>query len=250
MKNEAAWKPTKYITKNARLIGSRDTKELSLASRTLADKVAGLYQKYIPRYAKGRLPDLGCGKVPLYLQYRPFVDDVFCVDWQSSYHKNIHLDLECDLNQKLPIEGNTFDTIILSDVLEHIAEPAGLIAEISRIMKVKGHLIMNVPFFYRIHESPHDYLRYTEFAVRRFCENVGLNIVELCPLGGVPEILTDITTKSLNYKPLIGKPLTKMIMALHRIFLSTPVGRNFSRKTSATFPFGYFVVARKMPIAT
>ncbi|MBW6482221.1 MAG: class I SAM-dependent methyltransferase [Vicingaceae bacterium] len=60
--------------------------------------------------------------------------------------------METDINQPLPIENEIFDTVILSDVLKHIRKPEELIAEIHRIMKPNGKFMLNVPFFYWLHE--------------------------------------------------------------------------------------------------
>ena len=76
----------------------------------------------------------------------------------------------------LPFGDSEFDTIILSDVLEHIPVPEHLWKEMARILSRNGKIIMNVPFYYCLHEAPHDCSRYTEFALRRFVEMSGLRL--------------------------------------------------------------------------
>lgn len=245
MKNIPLWRPSKYEYRKGILRGSRDEKDLSLSSRLLADIVAGFYQKYLKSHAKGRLADLGCGKVPLYCEYKKYVDEVTCIDWAESFHKNPHLDTVCNLNEPLPLPDSCYDTIILSDVLEHIAEPQLLCNEMGRILKPGGKVFINVPFYYRLHEMPHDYYRYTEYALRYLCKGAGLNIILIETLGGIPEILTDITTKNTAYKPVIGKPVAQLIHFLYKVFLVTKIGKNIARKTSVTFPYGYFIIAEK-----
>lgn len=245
MKNIPLWKPSKYEYRKGTLRGSRNETELSLSSRLLADNVAGFYQKYLKDFAKGRLADLGCGKVPLYCEYKKYVDEVICIDWAESFHINSHLDIECNLNEQLPLENEIFDTIILSDVMEHIAEPGLLFREMSRTLRKEGYLLMNVPFYYRIHEAPHDYFRYTEFSLRYFCNACGFNLVKLEVLGGVPEVLLDIVTKSIAYKPIIGKPLAKLFIFFYNLFRRTGLGKRFSESSGKTFPFGYFLIAEK-----
>ena len=66
MKQAQDWKPTKFVYCRGRLRGSRNRQELGIASRLIADTVAGFYDQNIPKYCRGRLIDLGCGKVPLY----------------------------------------------------------------------------------------------------------------------------------------------------------------------------------------
>src|SRR5688572_16852316 len=135
MKNIDQWQPSKFIFKNDRLQGSRNPSDLNISSRLVADIVASHYQQYLKVYATGILVDLGCGKVPLYGAYKDHVKSNICVDWENTLHKNPFLDKSCNLNEKLPFGDQEFDTILLSDVLEHIYEPQLLWHEMERILK-------------------------------------------------------------------------------------------------------------------
>ena len=245
MKNSDKWQPSKFVLKKGRLVASRNRNEISVASRLVADIVADIYYKNLKNHAKGKLLDLGCGKVPLYGVYQEYITDNVCVDWENTLHKNEYLDFECDLTQKLPFEDRVFDTIILSDVLEHIPSPPKLWQEMARILTKNGKIIMNVPFFYCLHERPHDYYRYTEFALQRFVEDSNLKLVQLESIGGVPEILADILAKHIQRISLIGVPLAMGIQYITEIFIKTALGKKISKKTSETFPFGYFLIAEK-----
>ena len=177
MRNEEKWRSSKYIYEKGKLVASRDRKEVGIGSRLIANRVAELYDNNLTRHAKGRLLDLGCGNVPFYGAYRELVTDNICVDWKNTSHKNEYLDCEIDLTKRLPFRNNEFDTIILSDVLEHIPVPEDLWKEMARVLARSGSIMMNVPFYYWIHERPHDYYRYTEFALRRFVETSGLTLI-------------------------------------------------------------------------
>jgi SAM-dependent methyltransferase len=245
MRNADTWKPTKYVRKSGRLMASRDPHEVDVASRFIADRTAELYDGHFKLHAKGRLLDLGCGKAPLYDAYRSYVTDAICVDWGNSLHKNDHLDFEADLTQALPFQDGEFDTIVLSDVLEHIPDPDRFCLEIARVLSPAGKLIMNVPFFYWLHEKPYDYYRYTEFALRRFMEQSGMSVLKLETTGGSPEILADIFAKHVKHVPLVGAPAAAFAQWTIAGFTRTSVGRKVSIATGHTFPLGYFMVAAK-----
>ena len=245
MKNRDKWQPSKYIYAGGKLIGSRDQKEVSLGSRLITDLNAEAYDSYIRQYTKGKLLDLGCGKVPLFIAYRNYITENICVDWENSLHKNEYLDLECDLTKSLPFNDGQFDTIILSDVLEHIPQPEKLWKEMSRILSKGGKIIMNVPFYYWLHEKPHDYYRYTEFALRRFVEGSGLTLLQLKSIGGVPEIIADILAKCFVHVPKIGYPLAMFTQWITLLTINTKFGVKVSEATRGNFPFGYFLVAEK-----
>lgn len=249
MKNVEQWKPSKFVFSRGCLRASRDPREVSASSRLITDRIAALYGEHIPQYVRGRLIDLGCGKVPLFEAYRPHITENVCVDWANTMHKNPYLDLECDLAQPLPFVADEFDTIILSDVLEHIPQPELLWAEMRRILKTGGKILLNVPFYYWLHEVPYDFYRYTEYALKRFAQQAGFRILVLQTVGGVPEILADILAKSLVAIPRIGRSMANVVQNIASAVINTPSGRNFSKKSGTKFPLGYFVVAEKLPPA-
>jgi len=194
--------------------------------------------------------DLGCGKVPLYEAYRAFVTDIVCVDWGNTLHKNEHLDCEVDLTQHLPFKNREFDTIILSDVLEHIPVPEELWKEMARILSPNGTILISVPFYYWLHEEPHDYYRYTEFALRRFVDLCDLRLVELQSIGGAPEVLADIFAKNIVRLPKLGRPLSLFAQWLTSVFVDTTFGGKVSESTGRSFPLGYFLIAQQRTEAT
>lgn len=246
MKNKDKWKASKYVYRKGRLIGSRNPKELGIGSRLIGDIIASLFGTYIPKYAKGKLLDLGCGKVPLFEVYKDYVTDNICVDWKNTLRKNEYLDYEFDLNEKIPFNNGEFDTIILSDVLEHIPQPEKLWQEMSRILGPGGKIIMNTPFYYWVHEAPYDYYRYTKYSLKRFVNLTGFKLLLLIPIGGAPEILTDIIAKNSLRLPLLGKPFAIMMQYIMYRMLKVKIVKKISNVTANDFPFGYFLVAEKI----
>jgi SAM-dependent methyltransferase len=212
----------------------------------MAEIVAHEYEQYLPKYAKGRLLDLGCGKVPLYGAYRHLVSENYCVDWGGSPHEIRHLDLCWDLCQPLPLQSDYFDTVILSDVLEHIADPDLLMGEVFRLLKKDGYLIMNVPFFYCIHESPYDFYRYTKFALERIIKKSGLTTVEIKATGGSIEVISDILSKHFQFIPIVGKFLALSLQYGVLLARKLAHGKIIAKKTTEAYPYGYFVIAKKL----
>lgn len=245
MQNADRWKPSKYVRRDGRLAASQDLREVGPGSRLVTDITAGYYDQLLRLHARGRLLDLGCGKVPLYASYRDRVTEATCVDWGKSLHRNEHLDFELDLTQPLPFPDGAFDTIILSDVLEHLPTPADLWSEMTRMLAPGGKLIMNVPFYYWLHEQPHDFYRYTEFALRRFAGNSRLDVVFLESVGGSAEVLADVLAKNLLRVPTIGRSLSFFVQWTAWKLRATGFGRKVLDATRADFPFGYFMVVQK-----
>ena len=245
MKNINKWSPTKFELNNGHYRAGRGKDGCWFASRLNVDILASFYEKYLPLYARGRLVDLGCGKVPLFEMYRNYVSEIICVDWSDSLHLNQHLDLECDLSKELPFANEEFETIVLSDVLEHIACPELLWSEMRRILSPGGKIILNVPFFYLLHETPHDFYRYTEFALRRFAQNHQFKILHLEPVGGSLEIFGDFLAKNFQSIPVIGKPLAIGTQTIIGHIRKTKLGRKIYERSSPHLPLGYFMVAER-----
>lgn len=241
MRRVEDWQATKLIWNPGRKRHEANPAYVSLGSLFAVDQMAGPYQRVIETHAQGRLLDCGCGDVPYYGFYRTRVTEATCVDWGASAHGRIHVDQEVDLNQPLPFDAERFETVLLADVLEHIAEPAHLIREIARILSPDGKLIVLVPFLYRVHEAPHDYYRYTEFALERLCGQAGLEIVEMEPYGGYPDVLMDLANKGLA----ASTPICRAFLVGARWFSGTRFFQRWRESTKHAFPLGYCVVAMK-----
>ncbi|HYZ73770.1 MAG TPA: methyltransferase domain-containing protein [Chthoniobacterales bacterium] len=197
-------------------------------------------------HCRDRLLDLGCGKVPFYGLYREYVSETVCVDWGKSLHGGDYLDAECDLTKDLPFADESFDTILLSDVLEHIPTPGRLWWEMRRLLKPGGKLLLNVPFYYCLHEDPHDYYRYTKYALRRFAETTGFETILIKELGGAPEIVVDIVSKSILRLGPIGEWTALALQGACLSLVTSPLGARISEKTAGQFPLGYFMIARRL----
>jgi SAM-dependent methyltransferase len=243
MRRAEAWVPTKFELRGTRWRASRNRKYVAPSSRIMADRIATAYESALRKYAGGDLLDLGCGNVPLYGVYKERARTVVCADWPGSIHSAGHVDVQLDLNGNLPFKDASFDTVILTDVLEHLPTPARAWSEVSRILRPEGSLIVGVPFLYWIHEHPHDYHRYTEFQLRNFCREHGLQVVELAAYGGPVDVLGDTLTKML-----FSRAATRCVVPLLSMAFIV-AGRRIATRQSP-MPLGYLLVASRTGAAT
>jgi SAM-dependent methyltransferase len=242
MKNAESWVPTKYALLGGRLTAGP---EAGAGSWLIARLVAQMYERHLPLHARGALVDLGCGNVPLYEAYRGLVSSVTCVDWADGKHAREHLDVEHDLTQALPFEAASFDTVVLSDVLEHVPRPDALLAETRRVLRSGGKLLMNVPFLYWLHEQPRDFYRYTEHALAFLIRQAGLELVLLEPFGSALEVVADVTGKHLARLPWLGANLAAGVQRVAFAVSSPAPLRRALRASNQRFPLGYFAVASR-----
>jgi len=215
--------------------------KVPLWSRLITDRVAEFYTRAIADHATGKLADLGCGAVPLYGIYRDKISEAFCVDWPGSAHVVDHVDLFTDLNEPFDLEAESYDTIIASDVVEHLHTPQALFTSAARALKPGGKLIVGVPFLYWLHEAPHDYHRYTRYALERLTAQAGLSVLELASYGGGPEVLADLATKTVAGHPIV----TRIVFGFSKMILALPIVKKLTVATKEQIPMGYLLVAAK-----
>jgi len=84
----------------------------------------------------------------------------------------------------LPFKSNSFDTILLIQVLQFIFEPNELIKEIHRVLRAGGKLILQVPQSGNLHGIPHHYYNFTRFWIEKSLTQNNLNIINHYSLGG------------------------------------------------------------------
>lgn len=205
------------------------------------------YEPLIRTHASGQLVDLGCGRVPYYAWYHERVEEVTCVDWENSQHNSSHVDHLADLNEPLDFLPDAhFDTVLCTDVLEHLHAPEVLFAEMARIARPGAKLIVGVPFLYWVHEAPHDHHRFTAHKLRQWCVQHDLEVVELLAYGGWPEVVFDMVYKGVDYLDLPLKGIALALWSgLGSLASRTPAVQRMSQRTRAAFPMGHVLVARK-----
>jgi SAM-dependent methyltransferase len=214
MQNRDTWKCSKYEPAGDSWRASRNSNEVLAGSRLITDLVCAAYVAAIRKHATGRLMDLGCGKAPLYGVYRDHSTEVTCVDWPGSAHGVSHVDRFVDLNGPMPFESGSFDTIICTDVIEHIWRHDVLWPEIARVLAPGGKAIIGTPFMYWLHEEPHDYFRWTPHALRAGATACGLETIELHRIGGAIDVVADILCKITGSR--LGGTIPAVLQALAR----------------------------------
>jgi SAM-dependent methyltransferase len=139
----------------------------------LIKEIAAFVRVSIARHATGVLLDVGCGERPFETYRTSRVSQWIGVDVPSNPRADIHA-----FAHDIPVESETADTVLCTEVLEHVPDPSATIRELFRVLKPGGRLILTVPQYWPIHEEPYDYFRYTSFGLKRLLEEAGFEIVE------------------------------------------------------------------------
>ena len=140
-----------------------------IARRALLRGVASLSSTL-----EGRLLDIGCGTKP----YRSLfdVDDYVGLEIDRPETRELGIADAFYDGKLFPFPDESFDSIVCSQVLEHVFEPEAFLDEVARVLKPGGHFLFTVPFVWDEHEQPWDFARYTSFGLRALFDRHGLQI--------------------------------------------------------------------------
>lgn len=237
MRNQEAWRPSVFVQRRNRWTASRQPRAVSPASRVQVAQAAPAYAAAIARYAAGALLDLGCGKVPCYLMYKGHVRTITCTDWPRSHHGNEHLDFFADVNRPLPVRDRTFDTVLMTDVLEHLAYPDGVFAEVRRVLRPGGTYSWEFPSCTGCMKSP-----VTSIAIRDGVSSASVTtmvfrVVNVEAYGSGLSVMADLGCK------LLGRCrwTAPLVPAVSRLAVGATAARH--SRTDTTMPAGYVLVA-------
>lgn len=123
----------------------------------------------------GRLLDVGCGSKPYRSLFK--VAEYVGLDIDNPITRQRDMADVFYSGQDFPFEPRSFDAVLCNQVLEHVFNPEEFVAEIERVLKPGGKLLLTVPFVWDEHEQPWDYARYSSFGLKALLEKKGFRII-------------------------------------------------------------------------
>ena len=130
--------------------------------------------------------DLGCGNAP----YKHLFSDRIGFDNKSGEGVDVVGDAH-----KLPFKNEEFDTVLCSEVLEHLHSPEIALAEMKRVLKSGGILILTTRFIYPIHDAPNDYWRFTPDAFKSLLKIFEQSFVGFAGRAEFPHTIVGVAKK-------------------------------------------------------
>jgi SAM-dependent methyltransferase len=122
--------------------------------------------------------DIGCGHQP----YRDLFPATRYIgmDWTvTDTSPNLVASSLC-----LPIKDRSIDIVLATQVIEHVTNPGLMVQECKRVLRPGGYLILSGPFYWPLHEEPHDYFRFTKYGFAQLLYQAGFSNWQIREDGG------------------------------------------------------------------
>jgi SAM-dependent methyltransferase len=158
--------------------------------------------------ASGVLLDVGCSERPYGALFAPHVRRYVGLDyppalldkqpelWSILDRARRSVDVFGD-GRRLPFADGSFDTVLSTEVLEHVMAPGAMVEEMARVLKPGGRLLITVPFVQPLHERPSDFFRYTPYSLRELVEQSGLEAERIEARGNYASALGALAAQFL-----------------------------------------------------
>ncbi len=126
----------------------------------------------------GRVLDVGCGHRP-YERIFKGASEYVGLEYDSPGNRARFKNIDAWYDgSHFPFADGSFDSVILTQVLEHVFNPDEFLEEVHRVTKPGGTMLLSVPFVWDEHEQPWDYARYSSFGLKHLLEKHGFEIIE------------------------------------------------------------------------
>jgi len=96
------------------------------------------------------------------------------------------------------ISDASFDVVLCTQVLEHVPDPAAVLAECARVLRPGGTLLLSTHGVFHWHAYPNDYWRWTSEGLAKILGE-HFTQIEIHPNGGTMLLLCHIVGRGLVY---------------------------------------------------
>lgn len=149
--------------------------------------------------------DVGCGSRP----YESLINSEKYIGMDVAESGNPAGRKRCDLlydGVTFPIGNESVDGVICTQVLEHAKDPGGMIAEIRRVLRPSGSLILSAPFSWQEHEKPYDFTRFSSYGLINMLKWHGFQIKEHYKTTGSIETIAQAISVYIINNLCLGVP--------------------------------------------
>ncbi|MCP4606853.1 MAG: class I SAM-dependent methyltransferase [Proteobacteria bacterium] len=205
-----------------------------------------------------RLLDAGAGEMmyKAYCSHLDYVSQDFCKyegigdgkALQSNIWDSTKVDIISDIID-IPEPDSSFDTILCTEVFEHLPDPIKALREFHRLVRKGGNIIITAPFCSLSHLTPFHYFSgFNSHFFKKHFNDMGFEIIEMVNNGNFFEYLSqEIWRLPEIAKRYAGKrilPWEKLVIYMMQYVLQRLTKHD--QGSQELLCFGYHVFARKV----
>jgi SAM-dependent methyltransferase len=119
--------------------------------------------------------DYGCGDKPYEWMFRNKFEQYIGVDLTATEAADYVVNQE----DKLPVNDQSIDFVLSTQVLEHVKETSNYLQETHRVLRANGYLLLSTHGVWPYHPCPNDYWRWTIDGLELIVQQAGFEILEI-----------------------------------------------------------------------
>jgi SAM-dependent methyltransferase len=190
-----------------------------------------------------------CGHLRYVAQDLAWYDGTGEVGLQTDSWDTSNVDIVSDIT-KIPVRDGSFDAVLCSEVLEHVVDPVAALAELKRVLKPGGTLILTAPFCSMTHFAPYHYATgFNRYFYESQLQRDGFDIVELVENGNFFEFIAAHLRQIDVFGPRYADENCSKLERFAAQIVLGMLGRMSAndKRSSELLNFGIFVRAIKHP---
>lgn len=195
------------------------------------------------RYVRGIVLDAGSGGVERYKKF---------LQCEKYIKLDINVSAKPDILgsvESMPMDNESVDSVIATQVLEHVKNPQKAVEEFYRVLKIGGYCLLTAPQYSELHEEPNDYFRFTKFGLEELFKKAGFKIIKIDRRGGFWGVNSQISVRYvIDLLNLNKHSLTQKIFnPLFWVCGMAAIGLDLIDKSRANLKhaIGWLIIARK-----
>jgi SAM-dependent methyltransferase len=155
-----------------------------------------------------RVLDYGAAESP-YRDFFPAGADFVAADLPGNPGAAVALNAD----GTVPEPNGSFDAVLSTQVLEHVADPALYLSEAYRLLRPGGRLLLSTHGTFVYHPDPEDYWRWTGAGLRKAVGDAGFRVVRLEGMIGLLPMGIQLVQDAIYWHlPRLARPAFAWVM--------------------------------------